>query len=446
MSTNNDAIISIGCIGTGIVHTFIKKLQEFKKLHSDDLKGLGENFNSIIILAFLNNIPLLEKAKEKNILKLGTKVNLYGLPMCRYDAIMCRIASKNGYIHILEWFFSNGCAHNGYTIGKIYCAAAEANNKEIIEWTRKKEEELSTQIYKRGTIGICSNAAYYGHMELLIWLCDMEMNERYDFTRVAPERAAERGQLEILKWLFESRCMITSRICELAAENNQLHILEWLLESETKTGILLKYTNAALFAAKKGRLKVLKWMYKKKLLSIDPLLGSYKSVDLCSNAALGGHIHVLQWLHKKGYQWDEQTCHNAATNGNLELLKWARENDCPWNEETSLYAANGGHLKILEWLHENGCALHPDICCEAVKHKHYEILKWGYEKGCKLNSEICMCIARKGDVEMLIWIIDHGCQIDRKNVAKRLENDYKKAIDYGVNIWTPVIEWLNQDV
>lgn len=52
-----------------------------------------------------------------------------------------------------------------------------------------------------------------------------------------------------------------------------------------------------------------------------------KDVCACSQAAEGGHLHVLQWL---------------------------RENGCPWSEWTCAYAAYGGHLHVLRWLRANG--------------------------------------------------------------------------------------------
>ena len=48
-------------------------------------------------------------------------------------------------------------------------------------------------------------------------------------------------------------------------------------------------------------------------------------------------------------------CSLAAKGGQLEVLQWARANGCPWDEETCAFATIGGHLEVLQWLHANGC-------------------------------------------------------------------------------------------
>ena len=73
----------------------------------------------------------------------------------------------------------------------------------------------------------------------------------------------------------------------------------------------------------------------------------------CSDAAKGGHLHVLQWLRAQDppCPWDERTCAAAAEDGNLHVLQWMRAQDppCPWDEVTCSDAAKGGHLHVLQW-------------------------------------------------------------------------------------------------
>ena len=40
-----------------------------------------------------------------------------------------------------------------------------------------------------------------------------------------------------------------------------------------------------------------------------------------------------------GAPWDESTCSNAALNGHLEIIQWCRANGAPWNEDTCSFAA-----------------------------------------------------------------------------------------------------------
>jgi len=57
---------------------------------------------------------------------------------------------------------------------------------------------------------------------------------------------------------------------------------------------------------------------------------------MCTLAARGGHLQVLQWTHEHGYPWSENLegaemndCVVATGGGHLEVLKWLREPDCP---------------------------------------------------------------------------------------------------------------------
>ena len=66
--------------------------------------------------------------------------------------------------------------------------------------------------------------------------------------------------------------------------------------------------------------------------------------------------------------WDKESgCVNAAMGGHLEVLQWARERHCPWNARTRCEgAAWGGHLEVLQWAVEHDCPLDPDACVDAA--------------------------------------------------------------------------------
>ncbi|SHO33483.1 Hypothetical protein BQ3484_415, partial [Cedratvirus A11] len=50
------------------------------------------------------------------------------------------------------------------------------------------------------------------------------------------------------------------------------------------------------------------------------------SSKVCSGAAEGGHLHIIQWCRSRGFVWDETTCYSAAGYGHLEVLKWLHGN------------------------------------------------------------------------------------------------------------------------
>ena len=73
---------------------------------------------------------------------------------------------------------------------------------------------------------------------------------------------------------------------------------------------------------------------------------------MCAWAAMGGHLEVLKWLHRKGCPWDQAACARAAQGGHLEVLKWLLAHDCPWDGRTYW----GAELEVVEWLRASGLA------------------------------------------------------------------------------------------
>ena len=132
----------------------------------------------------------------------------------------------------------------------------------------------------------------------------------------------------------------------------------------------------------------------------------------CMRAAIGGHLHVLQWLRREGCEWDSKTCGGASFGGYLEILKWARSQGCPIDETTCNAAGEGGHLDILKYLRTEGCpwgraehtlkhtlspflltlslslfffftvVMKDESCCHGAAHAgHLEVLEWARSQG-----------------------------------------------------------------
>jgi hypothetical protein len=87
----------------------------------------------------------------------------------------------------------------------------------------------------------------------------------------------------------------------------------------------------------------------------------HRGVSLSQHAALGGQLHVLEWLRFYGYAFNTNTCANAARAGHLHVLKWMRDNNCPWYELVGHTAAYGGHLDVLRWAVEIKCPVHVPV-------------------------------------------------------------------------------------
>ena len=101
---------------------------------------------------------------------------------------------------------------------------------------------------------------------------------------------------------------------------------------------------------------------------------SHKTMN---SAAKLGNINVLKYFFNKGKRMSyNQVCSYAAIGGHLDILKWARENGCLWNANTCTWATKYGHFNILKWARTNGCPWNKDTCGFAAKYGHFAMLKW----------------------------------------------------------------------
>ena len=153
-------------------------------------------------------------------------------------------------------------------------------------------------------------------------------------------------------------------------------------------------------AVRKGHLDVLKWCRKN---------GYQLENTDCKTAAYCGHLHILQWCRENDCPWNEWTCVEAASSGHFTLLQWCRENGCPWDELTCLYVAESGLLDILKWCREHGCPWDKRTCAKAALNGHLIVLQWCRENGCPWDESTCSDAAKNGHLDVLQWCRDNGC-------------------------------------
>jgi hypothetical protein len=250
--------------------------------------------------------------------------------------------------------------------------------------------------------------------------------------------------LEIIKYAHENGCQLNNYICNNAAYNGHLEVLKYAHKNGYQWN-KYTYSNASL----NGHLEVLKWLHslsskediedKPQTLS-SPLVtiefaGLHKNNCpwnewTCANAALNGHLEVLEWLHKNGWPWDEETCSSAALNGHFEVLKYLHDNGCPWDTYICASAALNGHLEILKWARENGCPWDASTCSNAAKKGHLNVLKYARVGGCPWDSMVCYYAALNGNLEMLKYAHENGCPFDEYTSTNAASNGHLEVLKY----------------
>lgn len=155
--------------------------------------------------------------------------------------------------------------------------------------------------------------------------------------------------LGIMRKYGRTSCEYTLR----AAETGQLHVLKWL-----RTNRLHWSHYTVTRAVMNGHLDVVKWC-------ID--MGcEWHATSVVECAALKGDFNTLEWLYENDYcRWSTYACICAAKGGHLEVLKWLRAKGCPWDEFVCLFAFRAKHFHVLEWAKSNGCDCRPSMSVEA---------------------------------------------------------------------------------
>ncbi|CAL6359622.1 unnamed protein product [Bathycoccus prasinos] len=162
----------------------------------------------------------------------------------------------------------------------------------------------------------CTKVAHTNKLELLKWARE-EKKCKWDWTTI--NAAAEKGNLEMVKYCVANKCPIDWRACANAAKNGQLECLKYLRE-EVKAP----------------------WDWR-----------------TASRAAENGHLHILEYLVERKYdKYDEDACEFAAMNGHLDCLKYLHETaKAPWDEDAVWEAHDNNQTECLQYLLDNNCPL-----------------------------------------------------------------------------------------
>jgi len=160
----------------------------------------------------------------------------------------------------------------------------------------------------------CCEVAETNKLELLKWTRE-EKNCEWDYRTI--NRAAEQGNLEMVKYCVANECPIDEDACAFAARNGDLECLKYLRE-EAKAPWDSDTANGA---ALNGHLHILEYLFERKYDKFN--------VHACWFAAENGHLDCLKYLHETAKApWDSQAVSWAHKN-NPECLQYLLDNDCP---------------------------------------------------------------------------------------------------------------------
>ena len=162
----------------------------------------------------------------------------------------------------------------------------------------------------------CSQVAKTNKLELLKWIRE---EKKCEWGEGTINRAAEQGNLEMIKYCVANECPIDVRACAEAARYGHLEILKYLHEE-----VKAPWDGATAYLAAKN-----------------------------------GHLHILEYLVERKFdKYNEWACELAAENGHLDCLKYLHETaKAPWDEDALYFAHENNHTECVQYLLDNNCPL-----------------------------------------------------------------------------------------
>jgi len=166
--------------------------------------------------------------------------------------------------------------------------------------------------------------------------------------------AARAGNLPCLRYLVDLGVPVDITTFRDAAEGGHLHVLHYL-----RTVACPVNGEAYVAAREKGHTHV-----------VDYLTHTY-AYEAFVGATAAGPLSTVVALHEAGHDWTWfPACANAAYGGDLEILQYLHEHGCLWDTHTTENAAEGGHLACLQYAVEHGCPIDRDLLCRRLSSRH----------------------------------------------------------------------------
>ena len=259
--------------------------------------------------------------------------------------------------------------------------------------------EVAWEHYPWGTWGdesrmdepyFCWQVARTNKLELLKWARE---EKNCDWDEVTIYMAASQGNLEMLKYCVANKCPINEWACTEAARNGHLEVLKYLRE-EVKAPWDWRTADEA---AQNGHLHILEY-----LVGRAALEGNLNKVRYCAQYCVANECSI-----------DREACANAALGGHLEVLKYLHEEaKAPWGSATASWAAAKGHLHVLEYLVERKYEYSEWACMHTAKNGHLDCLKYLHETAkAPWNSQAVYYAHEKNQTECLQYLLDNDCPL-----------------------------------
>lgn len=325
-----------------------------------------------------------------------------------------RAAAFHGHLHVLigGFFHSN----KSLEIIEQMDPPLICQHPEIVHWIRSHTRAARLQI-------LLDFAIAKGDVEFVAYVYGSEQDKNSSIaTEKGIRKAAETGQLDMLKWLREHGISLASHMAmHSAAKGGQLNVLKWL--NENNAGI--EYVQPSNEAALNGHLHIVKWMIEVYEFPNQIARSRWFSKALNSAITRGNWPMIHYLFEHQPNRFLKRGFDNAVKLGDLELVKYLHSNGFESSRDPMVEAAEHGHLDILQWLFENIPARGKSdtVMDVAAQNNHLDIVIWLHENRSEGCSERVMALAASnGHLGMVQWLDANRPEYNRSN-AKSVNGD-----------------------
>ena len=300
--------------------------------------------------------------------------------------------------------------------------AAKLGYIALLEWVETQRKE---SLQKALLV-----AAYEGNLNSLKWL--FESNNLPIYNPEICEEAARGGRLEVIKWVRTWNCPY-GNAATVAARNGHREVLQWIVANGGSTTM-----ETWLEACEAGQIDTFLWGQMRGMFTVDP--------SFCAAAAKGGRQRMLNLLTDElECAWGTNTTTNAAIYGHLNLLKHAIAHGCPKDltPMLSYVVASNGHLEVLKYLQSLGCRLHQAICARAAASGNIQLLTWLRDQSLPWGRTTSSA-AEAGHVHILQWARERACPWDADTLYEAGRNGHVAAMEWAFKNGAPWDDRLEQ--
>lgn len=364
------------------------------------------------------------------------------------------LAAMAGRLDVLQWWTTAYLPRDKApdVTHAILRIAAKQGHMRVLQWVLQDEPQWDA-------LSALSSPLECQHAEIVYWLHERRPRSRL---LILMDEPARQGDLKLMQWVHVHKHIYgyeyTRKAVHCAAEAGRLNILQWLRANEPA----LVSEWALYHAAIGGHIHVIEWLleaYPKSIEFEEPTTDTAQAdvvkfmvkrypwknkshraswiVRAFACAAGAGHWEMLRYLYDHKPKGHVITgLDRAAAHGDMAMVQWLHERGVKCASDPIMLAAGAGHLKVVQWLHEN----RTDECTKlamdfAASNNHLQVVQWLHEH----RNEGCSFFAlihaaMQGHLDMVRWIHEHRCE--------RFTN---QAMDYAAaQGHLPVIQFLHK--